>query len=157
MKVPLFQSLLDIQNLSRIYPEVSFTQTVHLHIKNNQLELPISTTLHVTDNSTITDDFLRQLDQLLNVYETTLFAIVVQTKAHTFARRLFENDEELVTVGTDDKSTTHFVLSIKITDSILKKTSLLPVTRTNPPGYRPALADQLETAMLYFNQHMPVS
>lgn len=151
MKVPLFQSLLDIQNLSRIHPDIAFTQTVHLHIKNNQLELPVSTTLHVTENSTLSDDFMEQLDQILRVYETTLFAIVVQTEDQTYARRIYDNDDELYTVGTDDESNSHFVFTVKITDSSIKKAALLPVSRSNPKGYSPSLANDLSRAIEHFN------
>lgn len=152
MSVPIFQALLDIQNLSRIHPDLSFTQTVHLHIKNNQLELPVSTTLHVSDNSIVSDAFVHQLDQLLRVYETALFAIVVEAPKHTFARRIYEADDELYTVGTDDESKTHFVYTVKITDSTIQQSALLPVSRSNPPGYSPSIAHQLSNALDHFNK-----
>lgn len=152
MRVPLFQALLDIQNLSRIHPNLLFTQTVHLHIKNNQLELPVSTTLHVTNNSTVTEDFLQQLDQLLRVYETTLFAIVVETQHHTCARRIYEADDGLYTIGTNDQSNTHYVYTIKITDSKIKKSALLPISRNTPPGYAPSVAKHLSNAIEHFNK-----
>lgn len=152
MDNPLFQALFDIQNLTRLHTSVDFTQTIHLHVKNNQLELPISTNLTLSPDSIVTEGFLEDVDHLIQVYETTIFAVIVETADETLARRLYDVDDEKEYIGEDDHSGTHYVLTVNLSNNEIKKKSLLPISRHSIPNYSPStIVKQLQQAIEHFN------
>lgn len=87
MKVPLFQALLDVQNLSQLYHGLHYTQSVAVHIKNNQLEMPLLSKLTVTSPTQPTERFLDYIEQIINVYEPTLYGIKIQTATDTIVKK----------------------------------------------------------------------
>lgn len=154
MRIPLFKALYDIQNLSRLFDNISFTQTVHLQIKNNQLELPTHVTIDVTPASKITNEFLNRLDQMLRFYETTIYAITIIQGNVESIRRYEDGDDDLYLIGENDQSKTHYAMSLEVTNQQIRKQSLLPISRHVPKNYRPSISLLLEEAVEAFNAYL---
>lgn len=154
MKIPLFQALLDVQNLSQLYHGLHYTQSVAVHIKNNQLEMPLLSKLTVTSPTQPTERFLDYIEQIINVYEPTLYGIKIQTATDTIVKKITEAGEAQRLVGNDDHSDTHYVITFDISDHAITFKGLLPVSSQNPKGYTPPIAKQLRQAAEHLNTQL---
>lgn len=152
MKIPLLRALYDIHNLNRLYDDIQFTQTIHLQIKNNQLELPVHVVMKMSPNSKISNEFLQRLDQLINFYEESIYAISVQQGNIESIRRNIDGNEDLYLVGDNDNSNTHYAMSIVFNEEGIQKKSLLPIGRNVPDKYTPTIAKMLEIAIKEYNK-----